>query len=211
MVRQPQPLLARVYPAGTFAGAALQARAARNMFQQPEHGTLASRIRVEPGQTRRVRLRSPGDYPVGSLYWFQPGAAERSGICRRRADLAQLLRDPMGRFRRDGAGRVPAVGRTGARHFRFSRFDVRLLLSRRNHRRGDEHAGDSAHRHGDPSRRRRALGLGGPAYPRGLLRGLLHAACLELSASALESVSPRWSARCAKPNSKASINCRPAA
>src|SRR5580700_3378147 len=33
-----------------------QPRAAKNMFQQPEHGTLAVRLRVASGQTRQVRF-----------------------------------------------------------------------------------------------------------------------------------------------------------
>jgi non-lysosomal glucosylceramidase len=57
-------------------------RAARNMFQQPEHGTLARRLRIEPGETRRVRFAVSWNYPLGSIYWFnraQPGDAEYAG------------------------------------------------------------------------------------------------------------------------------------
>ena len=52
-------------------------RAAKNMFQQPEHGTLAARVRVAPGETRRVRFAISWNYPLGSIYWFnrdQPGS-----------------------------------------------------------------------------------------------------------------------------------------
>src|SRR6202011_5530568 len=45
-------------------------RAAKNMFQQPEHGTLAVRIRVAPGETRQVRFALSWNYPFGSIYWF---------------------------------------------------------------------------------------------------------------------------------------------
>jgi non-lysosomal glucosylceramidase len=57
-------------------------RAARNMFQQPEHGTLARRLRIEPGETRRVRFAITWNYPEGAIYWFnrlQPGDAEYAG------------------------------------------------------------------------------------------------------------------------------------
>jgi non-lysosomal glucosylceramidase len=57
-------------------------RAARNMFQQPEHGTLARRLRIEPGETRRVRFAISWNYPDGAIYWFnraQPGDAEYAG------------------------------------------------------------------------------------------------------------------------------------
>jgi uncharacterized protein (DUF608 family) len=52
-------------------------RATKNMFQQPEHGTLAIRVRVSPGETRQVRFVISWNYPLGSIYWFnreQPGS-----------------------------------------------------------------------------------------------------------------------------------------
>lgn len=52
-------------------------RAARNMFHQPEHATLAVRARVAPGETRQVRFALSWNYPLGSIYWFkraQPGS-----------------------------------------------------------------------------------------------------------------------------------------
>jgi non-lysosomal glucosylceramidase len=54
-----------------------KARATRNMFQQPEHGTLAARIRVGPGERSQVRFSISWNYPLGSIYWFnrdQPGS-----------------------------------------------------------------------------------------------------------------------------------------
>jgi non-lysosomal glucosylceramidase len=57
-------------------------RATRNMFQQPEHGTLARRIRIEPGKAGRVRFAITWNYPLGAIYWFnraQPGDPEYSG------------------------------------------------------------------------------------------------------------------------------------
>jgi non-lysosomal glucosylceramidase len=57
-------------------------RAVRNMFQQPEHGTLAARIRVPPGETRQVRFSISWNYPLGSIYWFnrdQPGSPPYAG------------------------------------------------------------------------------------------------------------------------------------
>jgi non-lysosomal glucosylceramidase len=52
-------------------------RAVTNMFQQPEHGTLAVRIRVLPGEIREVRFTISWNYPFGGIYWFnrdQPGS-----------------------------------------------------------------------------------------------------------------------------------------
>jgi non-lysosomal glucosylceramidase len=57
-------------------------RAVRNMFQQPEHGTLAAHIRVMPGETRDVRFSISWNYPFGNIYWFnrdQPGSPPFAG------------------------------------------------------------------------------------------------------------------------------------
>jgi non-lysosomal glucosylceramidase len=57
-------------------------RAVRNMFQQPEHGTLAVRLRVESGETRLARFAISWNYPFGSIYWFnrdQPGSPPFEG------------------------------------------------------------------------------------------------------------------------------------
>jgi len=51
-------------------------RTVKNMFQQPEHGTLAVRARLAPGETRQVRFTISWNYPLGGIYWFnrdQPG------------------------------------------------------------------------------------------------------------------------------------------
>lgn len=44
----------------------------KNMFDQPEHGTLAARITVAPGETKRVRFAISWHFPVGQVYW-RPG------------------------------------------------------------------------------------------------------------------------------------------
>jgi uncharacterized protein (DUF608 family) len=57
-------------------------RAVKNMFQQPEHGTLASRVRVEPGKTKEVRFVLSWNYPFGDIYWFDrdgPGSPSYPG------------------------------------------------------------------------------------------------------------------------------------
>ena len=57
-------------------------RATRNMFQQPEHGTLARRIPIRPGETRKVRFAITWNYPQGAIYWYgrqQPGEPEFAG------------------------------------------------------------------------------------------------------------------------------------
>jgi non-lysosomal glucosylceramidase len=58
-------------------------RAVRNMFQQPEHGTLAIGVRIEPGETREVRFTLSWNYPFGSIYWFNregPGSPSYPGL-----------------------------------------------------------------------------------------------------------------------------------
>ncbi len=57
-------------------------RETANMWRQPEHGTLARRVTVEPGRSARIRFAITWNYPVGAITWFgraQPGDAEYSG------------------------------------------------------------------------------------------------------------------------------------
>src|ERR1700678_1465885 len=57
-------------------------RATAQMWQQPEHGTLARRIRVAPGERAQVRFAITWNYPLGAIYWFsraQPGDPEYAG------------------------------------------------------------------------------------------------------------------------------------
>ena len=45
-------------------------RDSRNMFHSPEHGTLAARIDLRPGEKKQVRFVIAWNFPVGSIYWF---------------------------------------------------------------------------------------------------------------------------------------------
>lgn len=57
-------------------------RSTANMFQQPEHATLAARFRVAPGERRRVRFVIAWSFPLGSIYWYQrdkPGSPHYPG------------------------------------------------------------------------------------------------------------------------------------
>ncbi|HEY0793910.1 MAG TPA: GH116 family glycosyl-hydrolase [Chthoniobacterales bacterium] len=57
-------------------------RATKNMFQQPEHGTLAVRVRVPSGESRQVRFAISWNFPFGSIYWFNregPGSPPFAG------------------------------------------------------------------------------------------------------------------------------------
>jgi non-lysosomal glucosylceramidase len=59
-----------------------QPRTTAQMWRQPEHGTLARRIRVAPGERARVRFAITWNYPLGAVYWFdraQPGDPEYAG------------------------------------------------------------------------------------------------------------------------------------
>jgi non-lysosomal glucosylceramidase len=60
----------------------MKPRATANMFRAPEHGTLARRVRVAPGERARVRFAISWNYPLGAIYWFnraQPGDGEYAG------------------------------------------------------------------------------------------------------------------------------------
>ena len=46
-------------------------RTNRNMFDQPEHGTLAARFTLTPGETRTLRFAIGWYFPVGNVYWHQ--------------------------------------------------------------------------------------------------------------------------------------------
>ncbi|MBZ9938348.1 non-lysosomal glucosylceramidase [Mesorhizobium sp. BR1-1-16] len=46
-------------------------REVKNMFAQPEHGTLAARITVAPGEKRTIRFAIAWNYPLGSIYWYR--------------------------------------------------------------------------------------------------------------------------------------------
>jgi len=46
-------------------------RQVKNMFAQPEHGTLAARITVAPGEKRTIRFAIAWNYPLGNIYWYR--------------------------------------------------------------------------------------------------------------------------------------------
>ncbi len=54
----------------------------RNMFDQPEHGTLAARMTIGPGETRRVRFAIAWHFPVGQVYWRPRTADGETGTWR---------------------------------------------------------------------------------------------------------------------------------
>jgi non-lysosomal glucosylceramidase len=54
----------------------------KNMFDQPEHGTLAARITVAPGEARRVRFAIAWHFPVGQVYWRPEAVDGRTGTWR---------------------------------------------------------------------------------------------------------------------------------
>jgi non-lysosomal glucosylceramidase len=58
-------------------------RETAQMWRQPEHGTLARRVRVAPGESAQVRFAVSWNYPLGAIYWFdraQPGDPEYAGV-----------------------------------------------------------------------------------------------------------------------------------
>ena len=183
-------------------------RPSRHMSLQPEHGTLAARVTVPAGGRKKVRFVISWSFPVGDVYWAfrnkPDGADPRQGD----ADLAQLLRHPVGGFAGERPRRAARWDELAGDNHRLPRRRLRLDAAGRDQGRGDRDAGAAAHRDRDPAGGRRDLGLGGPAHAGRLLRGHLHP-CLELPAGAVASLSRRSSARCARPSSP-TTSCRPA-
>lgn len=57
-------------------------RQVKNMFAQPEHGTLAARVTIQPGEKKTVRFVIAWNYPLGSIYWYRrdkPDSADAGG------------------------------------------------------------------------------------------------------------------------------------
>src|SRR5271154_2333888 len=57
-------------------------RETASMWRQPEHGTLARRVTIKPGESACIRFAITWNYPIGAVYWFgraQPGDAEFVG------------------------------------------------------------------------------------------------------------------------------------
>ena len=75
-------------------------RATANMFRAPEHGTLARRVRVAPGERAQRSFRDHLELPARRDLLVQSSAARRRGIRGRTADVAELLCDAMGGFAR---------------------------------------------------------------------------------------------------------------
>ncbi len=57
-------------------------RPGAHMFGEPEHGTLARRIRVEPGAGADVRFVISWNYPVGHVYWREGQSPEAPPVWR---------------------------------------------------------------------------------------------------------------------------------
>ena len=142
MVRQPEPLLAGIRQGRTAdANGAMTIRARRpRCGSQPEHGTLARRVRVAPGREGAHPLRDHLELSARRDLLVRSRPAWRSRICRGAADLAQLLCDAMVRFTGERRRGVPAVGRARGCDLGLSRFPVRVLAPSRDHRRGIRHA-----------------------------------------------------------------------
>ena len=94
-------------------------------------GAFASR----PGETRARPLRDHLELSARRNLLVQPRPARRSGICRRAADLAQLLCDAMGRFARQRRRSLRSVGTSSKLRPALFAIPVRLLAPARDHRR----------------------------------------------------------------------------
>ena len=84
MVRQPEPLLARIRAARSVARAALRGAARRPPTCSSSPSTARSRVAFASRRARRARVRFAitWNYPTGAIYWFnrsEPGEPEYSG------------------------------------------------------------------------------------------------------------------------------------
>ena len=170
----------------------------RHMQQFPEHGTLAAKVTVAAGRDARpCASSSPGAFPQGDIYWAYRNKPDGQIPDRPTPLWTQLLLDPVGRCRGQRRATPSPAGTTStAQTLAFRDGVLRLDHAGRDQGRRHRDAGAAAHRDRHPPRGRRALGLGGPAPARRLLRGLLHP-CLELPAGAVASV-PRHRAHAAR-------------
>jgi non-lysosomal glucosylceramidase len=84
-------------------------RKAGNMYYYPEHGTLAARVTVPPGERRALRFVIAWSFPVGDIYWFdraKPDSATPEGprptwrnyYATQWADSAATARDVLARW-----------------------------------------------------------------------------------------------------------------
>ena len=187
MVRQPQPLLAGIRPrrAACASGTTTSRAPTAHMCQQPEHGTLARRVRVAPGERAQVRFAITWNYPLGAIYWFdraQPGDPEYRRPIRRPGSnyYATQWADSLA----SGARGASAAGTSSRR--RPSRSATRCSARRRRPRSSTRSSGTLGVLRSATVIRLEGgelWALGRPAHRRGLLRGQLHP-CLELSAGA---------------------------
>ncbi|MBJ3786046.1 GH116 family glycosyl-hydrolase [Devosia sediminis] len=78
-------------------------RSNRNMFDQPEHGTIAARLTLAPGESRTVRFAIGWHFPQGAVYWHQQAtegatAGWRNYYASQWADSAAAVVDAFGRW-----------------------------------------------------------------------------------------------------------------
>ena len=142
MVRQPRSLTGESSrgPAASASGTMRNRAQQGTCSSSPSTARLAVRVRVMPGETRRVRFAISWNYPFGSIYWFnrdQPGSPLFEGQA---PDLEELLRDPMGGFGGERGRRFQALGNARSADHCLPRFDFRLVAAARDHRRGQRYA-----------------------------------------------------------------------
>jgi len=78
-------------------------RTNRNMFDQPEHGTLAARFTLGAGESRTVRFAIAWHFPNGSVYWHQDATngqdvGWRNYYASQWASSADVLRETFARW-----------------------------------------------------------------------------------------------------------------
>ncbi len=190
VVRRPRRVLEGVRPARPAARAALRPAARHAAHEPAARARHARRARHRAG--RRAQdgpLRHLLELPARRhLLGLPHQARRRRSPTSATPTWTQLLRDAMGGLARQRHARRSRAGTSSQAQtiaFRDGLFGSTLPAEIKDAASRDARA--APHRHRDPPRGRRALGLGGPAHQRRLLRGLLHP-CLELPAGAVASV-----------------------
>ena len=102
VVRRPRRVLEGVCdaPAGCRSGTTTSRGTSRHMSLQPEHGTLAARVTIPAGGRKKMRFVISWSFPIGDIYWAFRSSARCADPRPGDADLAQLLRQPLGGLRK---------------------------------------------------------------------------------------------------------------
>ena len=123
-------------------------RATRHMQQFPEHGTLAAKVTVPPGERKTIRFVISWSFPHGDIYWAYRNKPDGQIPDQQTPLWTQLLRDAVGRLRRRApATRLRAGTSSRGKTLRFRDSLFGSTMPARDQRCGVGDAGAAPHRH----------------------------------------------------------------